>query len=74
MISGCLASPPAGTWRPQLVSQQPRRTFGFTTQNALPPRRDRLWFHISFPSHATPEFQTRSGSAAAWTVSVGPLP
>ncbi|XP_010078706.1 PREDICTED: endonuclease domain-containing 1 protein [Pterocles gutturalis] len=35
---------------------------------------DRLWFHISFPSHATPEFQTLSGFAAAWTQSTGPLP
>ncbi|XP_076184377.1 endonuclease domain-containing 1 protein [Aptenodytes patagonicus] len=50
--------------------------FGFTTcclQKALAPRRDRLWFHISFPSHATPEFQTLSGFAAAWTQSTGPL-
>ncbi|KAM9601943.1 endonuclease domain-containing 1 protein [Morphnus guianensis] len=48
--------------------------FGFTTQKALAPRRDRLWFHISFPSHATPEFQTLSGFAAAWTQSTGPSP
>ncbi|XP_030905457.2 LOW QUALITY PROTEIN: endonuclease domain-containing 1 protein [Melopsittacus undulatus] len=45
-----------------------RRTFGFTT------RRDRRGLRLSFPSHATPGFQTLSGLAAAWTQSTGPLP
>ncbi|KAM9019584.1 endonuclease domain-containing 1 protein isoform 2-T2 [Ara ararauna] len=42
--------------------------------NAPAPRRDRLWVRVSFPSHATPGFQTLSGRAAAWTQSAGPLP
>lgn len=80
VIAGCWASRPAGSRRPSVRPQRVSERLAHVPRPNAPPaeraaaRRDRPRFRISFPSHATPQFQTLSGLAAAWTLSAGPLP